>query len=49
MNGIKNGKVVEHGNANDMFKNPLSEYTKSLMHSSLQLMILIMSINIQNT
>ena len=33
---LKNGKIVENSSVNDMFKNPLSDYTKNLMRSSLQ-------------
>jgi microcin C transport system ATP-binding protein len=32
---LKNGKIVENGSVNDIFKNPVSDYTKNLMHSSL--------------
>jgi len=33
---LKNGKIVENSSVNDIFKNPLSDYTKNLMRSSLQ-------------
>ena len=32
---LKNGKIVENRSVNDIFENPLSDYTKNLMHSSL--------------
>jgi len=32
---LKNGKIVENRSVNDIFENPLSNYTKNLMHSSL--------------
>jgi microcin C transport system ATP-binding protein len=33
---LKNGKIVENSSVNDIFNNPLSDYTKNLMRSSLQ-------------
>ena len=32
---LKNGKIVENRSVNDIFENPLSDYTKNLMRSSL--------------